>query len=130
MWTDEAASDNGRVVAMIGPPEVRAGSTAVSRTIEIIEGVGTSQPIRSRADAAVMHLELLPNFPADGRAVSNSKPAADRPTVPAAAYALTPLISVVSYEACVGPPAVRYLRRDAHGGIARDAMLRRVSDLK
>lgn len=130
MWTDEAASDSARVVAMIGPAEVRAGSTAVSRTIETIEGVGKTQPIRTRADAAVMHLELLPNYPADGRAVSSSTPAADRPTEPAAAYALTPLISVVSYEACAGPPAVRYLRRNAHGGIARDAMLRRVSGLQ
>lgn len=112
MWTNEEAGGT-RVVAMIGPTDVRASSTAVTRTIETIEGVGAPQPIRTRVDAAVMHLD----FP-------------DRPTEPAAAYTLAPFISVIAYEACVGPAGVRYLRRDGHGGIARDAMLRRVSGLK
>jgi hypothetical protein len=59
----------------------------------------------------------------------NSRGSVDRATEPAAAYALSMLISVASYEACAGPSpfAVRYLRRDAHGGIAKDVMLHRVS---
>lgn len=129
MWTNDG-SGGARVVTMIGPTDVRVGSTAVTRTIETIEGVGTTQPIHTRAAAAVMHLELLPRSPVDGRGVSSGGTPADRSSEPAAAYSLTPLISVVAYEACAAPPAIRYLRRDAHGVVARDVMLRRVSGLK
>lgn len=129
MWTEQESPDTNRVVAMIGPAEVRAGSTVVTRTIETIEAVGQTQSIRSRADAAVMHVEVLPRYVAD-RIGAGSRALRDRPTEPAAAYTLTPLVSVVSYESCAGPPAVRYLRRDARGAIARDEMLRRVSDVK
>jgi len=129
MWTDNDPSDSMRVIAMIGPAEVRAGSTAVTRMIETIEGAGRAQPIHGRVDAAAMHLELLPRYAVDGRADMNSRGSVDRATEPAAAYALSMLISVASYEACAGPSpfAVRYLRRDAHGGIAKDVMLHRVS---
>jgi len=129
MWTEQASADANRVVAMIGPAEVREGSTVVTRTIETIEAVGQTQPIRSRADAAVMHVEVLPRYVAD-RSRADSQALGDRPTEAAAAYMLTPLVSVVSYESCAGPPAVRYLRRNARGAIARDEMLRRASDLK
>src|SRR5205085_1674092 len=80
-----------------------------------------------RADAAVMHLELLPRYVVDGRAAAISHATADSATEPAAAYTLTTLITVASYEACTGPSpaAMRYLRRDSHGGIAKNVMLRR-----
>jgi hypothetical protein len=129
MWMDKDAPDSTRVVAMIGPAEVRAGSTAVTRMIETIEGAGRAQAIHSRADAVVMHLELLPRYAVDRRADSHNRASADRATEPAAAYAVSTLVSVASYEACAGPIpfAVRYLRRDSHGDIAKDVMLHRAS---
>ena len=131
MWTDKDPSDSMRVVAMIGPAEVRAGSTAVTRMIETIEGAGQTRSIRSRADAAVMHLELVPRYGVDGPKAS-SPTSADRATEPAAAYTLPSLITVASYDACAGPTpfAVRYLRRDAGGRIARDAMLHRIPETR
>ena len=124
MWSDIESPDSAGVVAMIGPAEVRAGSTAITRTIETIEGAGGARPTRTRVDTGVMRLELLPRYVASGRTTST-----EHATEPAAAYALSSLITVASYEACVdfNPFVVRYLRRDTKGGIARDAMLRRVS---
>ena len=129
MWTDKDASDSTRVVAMIAPAEVRAGSTAATRTIETIEGAGQTQSIRSRADAAVMHVELLPRYAVDG-ATAENQATKNRVTEPAAAYTLAPLITVASYEACAGPSpfAVRYVRRDASGRVVHDAMLHRIPD--
>ena len=49
-------------------------------------------------------------------------------TAPAAVYAITPLVLLASYEPCdasAGEPRIRYLRRDEHGGVATDLMLRR-----
>jgi hypothetical protein len=130
LWTDEAPQ-SARVVAMIGPAEVRAGSTALTRTIETIESAGQIPAIHRRVDTAVMHLELLPQYPA-GATPADTGALAGRSSEPAAVYALTRAIMVASYEACAGmsPSAVRYLRRDGRGGIARDAMLHRVSTLK
>ena len=129
MWTDNDAADRTRVVAMIAPAEVRAGSTAVTRTIETIEGTGRTQPIHSRVDAAAMHLELLPRYAVDG-STGSSRASANRAIEPAAAYTLSTLISLASYEACAGPSpfAVRYVRRDASGRVLRDAMLHRIPD--
>jgi hypothetical protein len=130
MWTDKDAADSTRVVAMIGPPDVRAGSTALTRTIETIEGAGRTQPVHSRADAAEMHLELLPRYAVDERAEATSRTSVDRTTEPAAAYTISTLISLASYEACAGPSpfAVRYVRRDASGRVVHDAMLHRIPD--
>ena len=130
MWTDNDAPDSTRVVAMIAPTEVRSGSTAVTRMIETIEGTGRTQPIHGRVDAAAMHLELLPRYAVDGRAGATSRTSVDRATEPAAAYTLSTLISLASYEACAGPSpfAVRYVRRDTSGRVVHDAMLHRIPD--
>lgn len=134
MWRDSDAPDGVRVVAMIGPAEVRAGSTAVTRTIETIEtiaGAEKAQPIRARADAAVMHLELLPRYRLD-RTASATTQRADRAAEPAAAYTLTAQITVASYDQCAGQGsfAVRYLRRDGDGRVAYDAMLHRIPNAR
>jgi hypothetical protein len=130
VWTDNDGTSTDRVVAMIGPAEVRAGSTAVTRIIETMESSADVAPIRSRAEAALMHIELLPRFSAAAPGGTPSQRRSGNGTEPAAAYALTPLLSLIAYEACSGAPTVRYLRRDARGGIARDVMLHRVSALQ
>lgn len=113
---------------MIGPPEVRTGSTVVTRSIETVEGADRPAPLRSRLDTAVMRLELVPRYLGEHRDSHEPSPDADA-LDPAGVYVVTPLVSVVSYEGCAGLPAVRYIRRDPRGGLASDAMLRRVSNL-
>jgi hypothetical protein len=112
MWTNEGSPEARRVAALIGPPEMRAGSTVVTRAIETIEG---QDSLRARLDTAVVRLELVPRYRGGDE------------LEPAGVYAITPLVSLVSYEACTGLLAVRYLRRDPRGGVASDAMLHRVS---
>ncbi len=129
MWSTGDSPESARVAAMIGPAEVRAGSTVVTRTIETVEGTVIPSPVRTRLDDAVMRLEFGPRYLGERRASADRGRGADQLEA-AAVYALTPLVTLVSYEACAGPPAVRYLRRDAHGGIASDAMLHRVSSLR
>lgn len=111
---------------MIGPSEVRATSTVVTRTIETVEGAGDTTPLRVRLDDAVVRLKLVPRYTGAGDGSKRHSARSDD-TEPAAVYALTPLVSLASYEVCAGPPAVRYLRRDAHGRIEKDAMLYWVS---
>lgn len=118
MWTNDAAPEAARIAALIGPPEMRAGSTIVTRTIETIEGPDSEAQLRARLDDAVVRLELVPRYRGGDE------------LEPAGAYAVTPLISLVSYEACAGLSAVRYLRRDEQGAIASDAMLRKISTQK
>ena len=114
---------------MIGPPEVRTGSTVVTRSIETVEGADRPAPLRSRLDTAVMRLEFVPRYLGEHRDSVGPSPGGDDQE-PAGVYVVTPLVSVVSYEGCAGLPAVRYIRRDTRGGIASDAMLRRVSTLQ
>jgi len=124
MWTNEGAPEAARVAALIGPPEMRAGSTVVTRAIETIERPDSQAQLRARLDDAVVRLELVPRFAGGKR--ESARSSGDE-LEPAGVYAVTPQVSLVSYEACAGLSAVRYLRRDAHGGIASDAMLRKVA---
>jgi hypothetical protein len=127
MWTSDSESSGHRISAMIGPADVRTGSTLVTRTIASVEVPRAAPALRPRLDAAVMRVELVPPY---GRSVERSSrrsPPGDG-LEPAAVYALTPSVSLASYEACpgLGPAAIRYLRRDGHGRIIDDAMLHRI----
>ncbi|HSQ29740.1 MAG TPA: hypothetical protein VLN49_07820, partial [Gemmatimonadaceae bacterium] len=110
------------VAAMIGPAQVQTGSTVVTRTVETVEGADGAMPLRVRLEDAVMRLELVPRYLGAPGGLQRRSPRRDE-MEPAAVYALTPLVSLASYEVCAGPPTVRYLRRDAHGRIEKDAML-------
>ena len=127
MWTNDGAPEAARVAALIGPPEMRAGSTVVTRAIETIEASDSQAQLRARLDDAVVRLELVPRLA--GERANPARPGGDE-LEPAGVYAVTPLVSLVSYEACAGVSAVRYLRRDARGAIASDAMLRKISNQK
>jgi hypothetical protein len=125
MWMSDGSAGEGRVSAMVGPTEVRPGSTVVTRTIETVEEARGTPALRARLDAAVVRVELVPRYGARPRG-----PPHDADDVePAAMYALTPLISLASYEVCAGvkPAAIRYLRRDPRGRIVNDAILHRIS---
>jgi hypothetical protein len=111
---------------MIGPVEIRAGSTVIIRRVEAVET--SPEPIielRNRSDTAVMRLDLLPPYSSLRR--SSIERDTSRARQSAAIYAITPLVLVAAYEPCSasGAPAIRYLRRDPRGRIAVDAMLRR-----
>ena len=123
----EGASGGQRVSAMIGPPESRTGSTLVTRTIETVEEASDVPALRARLDDAVMRVELVPPYGAKLERSSRRSHGGDH-LEPAAVYALTPFVSLASYEACAGrgPAAIRYLRRDASGRIVSDAILRRI----
>jgi hypothetical protein len=108
---------------MLGPTELRSGQAVVTRTIEAIE-MNTDGERRSRADTAVVHVDLLPPY---GTAAPRMVDDRSRPGQAAAVYSITPRVMIAAYESCgdVGAPAIRYLRRDDRGQIAVDAMLRR-----
>jgi hypothetical protein len=108
---------------MLGPTELRSGRTVVTRTIEAIE-TNTGGERRSRADTAVVHLDLLPPYESTAPRTVDDR---SRPGQAAAIYAITPRLLIAAYESCsdAGAPAIRYLRRDDRGQIAVDAMLRR-----
>ena len=127
----EGSSQGRRVLAMIGPAEVRTGSTLVTRTIETVEGTGDAPALRARLDDAVMRVDLVPPYGTTLEAPSRRSHSRDG-LEPAAVYALTPLVSLASYEACAGrgPAAIRYLRRDARGRIVNDAMLHRIPSMQ
>lgn len=127
MWMSEGSSGGQRVSAMIGPAEGRTGSTVLTRTIETVEEANGAPPLRARLDAAVVRVELVPRYGGESGRSSTGSHVGDG-LEPAAVYALTALVSVASYEACagVGPPAIRYLRRDARGRIVNDAILHRI----
>lgn len=124
----EGSSNGQRVSAMIGPAEVRTGSTVVTRTIETVEETSGVPALRARLDDAVVRVAFVPQYGGPpGR--SHGRPHGGDDLEPAAVYALTPLVSLASYERCagVGPPAIRYLRRDARGRTVNDAILHRMS---
>lgn len=129
IWTSSGSADGEHVAAMIGPAEVRAGSTFITRAIETVEPASSALVVRTRLDNASMRLELVPRYLGE-RVASSARTRDAGPRESAAVYALTPFVSVISYEACAGPPAVRYLRRTVDGAIARDVMLRRTGTLE
>jgi len=130
LWSLEA-TDSGveRLAVMLGPTELRGGSTVVTRSIEAIETGPQGRELRSRLDTAVVHLDLLPSY---GRAVSRVRGNAAPAAQPAAVYAITPRVLIAAYEPCAdaGATAIRYLRRDDQGHIAIDAMLRRETEAR
>ena len=123
----EGSSDGQRVSAMIGPADVRIGGTVLTRTIETVEEANGAPPLRARLDDAVVRLELVPRYAGKSGHSSTGSHVGDG-LEPAAVYALTALVSVASYEACAGagPPAIRYLRRDARDRIVNDVILHRI----
>ncbi len=127
LWSFQGAGDVGRVAVMLGPTELRGGSTVLTRTVEAIETGPLGREVRSRLDTAVVHLDLLPSF-ADAR--SRPSGIALLATEPAAAYTITPRVLIAAYVRCLdaGAPVIRYLRRDERGHVAVDAMLRRETE--
>lgn len=125
VWSG-GGSDGSRVAVMIGPVEIRAGSTVIIRRVEAVEtDPKRSVGLRTRSDTAVMRLDLLSPYGALRR--SSIERDTSRARQSAAVYAITPLVLVAAYEPCSASaaPAIRYLRRDSRGRIAVDAMLRR-----
>ena len=128
VWSGQATKvGGGRVAVMLGPTELRGGSTIVTRSIEAIETGTQGREVRSRLDTAVVHLDLLPSY---GGAVSRQVGNAPLANQPVAVYTISPRVLIAAYEACAdaGAPAIRYLRRDEQGHIAIDAMLRRETE--
>ena len=128
IWMNESSSNGQRVSVMIGPAEVRAGATVLTRTIETVEEASGAPPLRARLDDAVVRVELVPHL--GGKPVRSWRQSgAGDGLEPAAVYTLTTLVLVASYESCpgLGPAAIRYLRRDEHGRVVSDAILRRLS---
>jgi hypothetical protein len=131
LWSASGADGASRVAVMIGPTEIRAGSTMIVRSVEAVEtGVARSIELRNRSDTAVMRLDVLPAYGTPGR--TSVEPDMSHERQSAAVYAVTPLVFVAAYEPCsgAGAPAIRYLRRDAGGRVAVDVMLRRESGLR
>ena len=125
VWSSQVANGRGRVAVMLGPTELRGGAAVVTRSVEAIE-TGAEGERRSRVDTAVVHLDLLPPF---GSPVPDQDSGSRQS---AAVYAITPLVLIAAYEPCadVGAPAIRYLRRDARGHVAIDAMLHRDTEAR
>jgi hypothetical protein len=146
LWVSDGPPSRGQVAAMIGPAQVAAGELRVTRRVETLEvGPGT-EAVRYRLDKAAVRLELLPPRRWDvtsgvtwnvgtevGSPDRDSHPAASAPidqdaTQPAAAYRVTALVLLASYEPCdASAPHIRYLRRDARDHVVTDVMLRRES---
>jgi hypothetical protein len=128
LWVSERGTPPARVAAMVGPIAADANSARITRRVETLELRDGAESIRLATDTATVRLELLP--PPGVRAASASA----RDTAhaePAAVYAITPLVLLASYEPCdasAGESRLRYLRRDEHGGVATDLMLRRESN--
>ena len=125
VWSDQRAGQVRHVAALIGPAEIRAGATRVSRTIETIEGAAGDTGVRTRTDTAVVQLDLLPPY-RDGE-VGTADAQFELAPKPIAVYALSATVLVAAYDGCSArqPPAIRYVRRDTRGRIVTDAMLRR-----
>jgi hypothetical protein len=119
-----------RVAAMIGPPRAGDGALVVARQVETVEVSAAGDTIRHRVPAATVSLELLPPL---GRTALGSSASVDSAvgTQPAATYALSARVRLAAYESCAtngDGPRIRYLRRDATGGVVTDVLLRRVSE--
>jgi hypothetical protein len=126
LWSGGAASTATRVAALIGPAATDVDRARITRRVETLELREGAASIRLATDTASVTLELVPRYA--GRGVHADR-AARAHTEAAAAYVLTPLVMLAAYEPCAtnGEPRLRYLRRDARGGVATDLMLRRES---
>ena len=111
LWVWEDPVTRQRVAARVGPVQTPAGSAQVTRRAETLEDRPGTPTIRHTSDTASVRLELIPP---GGR--------------PAAVYPVGSLVLLASYEPCnpgLREPLIRYLRRDAHGRVAADVLLRR-----
>ena len=114
-----------RVAAMVGPASTDGDRARITRRVETLELRRGADSIRVATDTASVTLELLPPY----RGAVTRHADAGR-AAPAAVYAVSPLVLLASYEPCAASsdePRIRYLRRDALGGVTTDLMLRRES---
>ena len=114
-----------RVAAMVGPTSTDGLRARITRRIETLELRTGADSIRLATDTASVTLELLPPYRGRGARAGDVVRAE-----PAAVYAVSPLVLLASYEPCAASsdePRIRYLRRDARGGVTTDLMLRRES---
>ena len=129
LWLYERASGE-RVAAMIGPPRANDGAVVVTRSVETIEVSASRDTIRHRVAAATVSLELVP--PLHHAALGTDAPGDSAAGAhPAATYTLSARVRLAAYESCAtngDGPRIRYLRRDATGGVVTDVVLRRVSE--
>ncbi len=129
LWTSEQAGRGKRVAVLIGPPRSDGRTLAVMHQVESVEIDLAGDTLRSRLDAARVHLELLPPpgmTTSDATSADTLAPSHQ----PTATYALSAHVRVAAYEPCLTStrgPRVRYLRRDGKGGIITDVMLQRTS---
>lgn len=129
LWLYERASGE-RVAAMIGPPRAGDGAVVVTRSVETIEVSASRDTIRHRIARATVSLELVPPLrqTALGSDIPDDSAAGAQP---AASYALSARVRLAAYESCATSgdgPRIRYLRRNAAGGVVTDVLLRRVSE--
>ena len=114
-----------RVAAMVGPVSADGDRARITRRVETLELRAGADSIRFATDSASVTLELLPPYRGEG-----TRTGAGGGAEPAAVYAVSPLVLLASYEPCAASgedPRIRYLRRDARGGVTTDLMLRRES---
>ena len=128
LWSFQESASRSRVAAMIGPAHPDAGRPRITRRVETLELGPGAKSMHHALDTASVRLESLPPF--GGRdGVPGTHTRTGTPQA-AAVYALTPLVLLASYEPCGGSPRtprIRYLRRNAHGQVVTDVMLRRES---
>ena len=114
-----------RVAAMVGPASTDGDRARITRRVETLEIRQGADSVRLASDTASVTLQLLPPHGAASERRSDAGRAK-----PAAAYAVSPLVMLASYEPCAASgdePRLRYLRRDVRGGVTTDLMLRRES---
>ena len=125
LWIGTRSAPPTRVAAMIGPATADGERARITRRVETLELRGGRDSLRLTSDTASARLELLPPYVARADA-SHSAPV--HASTPAAVYAIDSAVLLAAYEPCAASPAeprIRYLRRDARGGVATDLMLRR-----
>ena len=112
---------------MVGPARPADGSARILRRVETLEVKDGDSPLRRETDTASVRLEILPPF---HEALASRDRASGDSDRPAATYAVDALTLLASYEPCAASgelPRIRYIRRDARGGLVTDVMLRRES---
>ena len=127
LWIGSRRSPMTRVAAMIGPASADGDRARITRRVETLELRDGRDSLRLASDTASARLELLPRFVAS---IDGSSSASAGASTPASVYAIGSQVLLAAYEPCAASPAeprVRYLRRDRHGGVATDLMLRRES---
>jgi len=128
LWIYEDSAMGQRVAAMVGPAHPADGSARILRRVEALEVKDGDRPLRYETDTASVRLEILPPF-RDARLTSLDRASGDSDR-PAATYAVDARTLVAAYEPCAASgelPRIRYIRRDARGGVVTDVMLRRES---